>query len=245
MRELQNVNLTKLIGEHNPGHDFFYSHELRKLVHVTHIPFNDVNVFEYDCNNKDDVKSLLPNSFLTYFFVNVNEDGRRVLLKIKRGKDDVGQIGKRMSWKRLLEESTYVYVVGTYTLQNVYKNGRVDTFHMQKSKRHNALAERLKSFKIDKLMKHDNVLDYVMNKVSNLYFEMSKNFLNPSDEFVNKMPKRYIYHRCVDEFLSTTTSVVNDVKSILDYNKRYNINNEKSEDYKERLLHLYGLVKNF
>ena len=96
MRELKNVNLTKLIGKSHRHGDKIIERELDTIINLTKIPLNNVDVFEYYCNRDEEMKMLRPNSFLTYFFVKIDENCNRELLKVKRGNDNIGVLGKRI-----------------------------------------------------------------------------------------------------------------------------------------------------
>ena len=89
------------------------------------------------------------------------------------------------------------------------------------------------------------ILEYLAkgyDKASNFYVELSKNLLNPSDEFINKIPKRYMKYREFNDFYLNVTTAIHDVNKAIEFNKTCcpNIDN-----YENKLYKLYDLVKNF
>ena len=204
----------------------------QEIAHATNIRLSNVDVIEYDADELIDYK---PKNNTFFFFVSKYNQ----LIKITRDKKVIRNYGADRGWNKTLADSSKVYEVKDTDLSSAYVNGRKNNYVTFSRRKKNSLSDRLQAYKENKLLRLSS-FDEVMAKVRRAYTEIGLNIVNPSDEFMEKIPYKDVY-----SFAQMLPQYVHDVTRQMELNAEYHTDNETDKEYKEKLYSLYKYVKNF
>ena len=177
MKTIKNANLATLANIITKRNRFVSGQE---IAHATNIRLSNVDVIEYDADELIDYK---PKNNTFFFFVSKYNQ----LIKITRDKKVIRNYGADRGWNKTLADSSKVYEVKDTDLSSAYVNGRKNNYVTFSRRKKNSLSDRLQAYKENKLLRLSS-FDEVMAKVRRAYTEIGLNIVNPSDEFMEKIP---------------------------------------------------------
>jgi hypothetical protein len=166
MKIIKNANLAKLIGitskKDNCSGVFGAT-----IAHLTNIKLSHVDTIEYE---PAELANTNPDDDTIYFFMSRRDDK---ILRITKGKENIGDQFFNLSWNDALKECKNVYEVKDFNLASVYANGRQNSFDKHFESRKSTLSERLAEYKENKKIKaHDAEVDNLVKRLESKYNEL-------------------------------------------------------------------------
>lgn len=253
MEKLININFANLLGfKKSKKHPLLsIIGTARDISQKTKVPLGNATVEKYEKKYFSSIKFSYSN---IYFFVNYNKNIAR-LRRVTKGKTvllDSGFFDR--GWNSAVESSEVIYVVSreNQNLENLYVNGRENNYlkysHLSSSSdSKKELLKRLDTFKYKKLCKNPSVISFMFSKIKKVYLELAENIVNPSQEFINKIPSGHYYNRNnnfvdISNFADILSQYACQFIYVVQYNKAHNIDNMNDEVFKEKIMTLNNFI---